>query len=218
MAALRPTDLTSLRAFTGMVNYYSKFIGNLSSKLRPLYHLLTKNTEFIWSKECEDAFLWAKQQITSDKVLMHFDRLKPIRLACDSSQYGIGAALLHVLPDGTERPVYYISRLLSKAEKNYSMIMKEALAVYWAVSKLYQFLAGHKFEILSDYKPLQALLGEYRSLPPMVAGRAQRWSLFLSSFDYTFKFIKGKDNVKADTLSRFRCQMRLKLGILILII
>lgn len=98
--------------------------------------------------------------------------------------------------------MHYISRLLSKAEKNYSMIMKEASAVYWSVSKLYQFLAGHKFEILSDHKPLQTLFGEYRSLPPMAAGRVQRWSLFLSSFDYTFKFIKGKDNVKADTLSR----------------
>lgn len=202
----QPRNMTEVRAFCGMINYYSKFIPNLSGNLRPLYNLVGKDKEFKWDKPCRDAFEWAKRQMISEKVLVHFDPNKPVRLACDSSQYGIGGVLMHVMSDGSERPICYISRVLSKAEKNYSMIMKEALAIYWAVTKLYQYLAGRKFEILCDHKPLQALFGEHRSLPQMAAGRIQRWSLFLSNFDYTFKYIKGTDNTKADALSRLPLQ------------
>lgn len=198
----RPKNITEVRAFTGLVNYYAKFIKNLSGKLKPLYDLTSKGREFCWNRECEEAFQWAKTELVSDRILIHFNSNKPIRLACDSSQYGIGAVLLHVMPDGAERPICYISRVLTKAEKNYSMIMKEALAIYWSVSKLYQYLAGRKFEILSDHKPLEALFGEYKSLPKMAAGRIQRWSIFLANFNYSFKYIKGVENVKADALSR----------------
>lgn len=198
----QPKNNTEVRAFCGMINYYSKFIPNVQGNLKPLYDLLGKNKEFRWDKRCQHAFEWAKKQMVSDKVLVHFDPEKPVRLACDSSQYGIGAVLMHVMPDSSERPICFISRVLTAAERNYSMIMKEALAIYWAVNKLYQYLAGRKFEIVCDHKSLQALFGEYKSLPQMAAGRIQRWSLFLSNFNYTFRYIKGSENTKADALSR----------------
>lgn len=185
-----------------MVNYYSKFISNLASRMKPLYNLLKKDSKFVWSSECNYAFVWVKKEITSDKVLIHFDPSKPLRLSCDASNNGIGAALSHVMEDGTERLICFVSRVLTQAEKNYAMIQKEALSIYWAVQKLYQYLVGRKFEIASDHKPLEALFGEFKTLPKMAAGRIQRWSLFLSGFDYTFKYVRGQDNVQADALSR----------------
>lgn len=198
----RPKNITEVRAWAGMINYYSRFCKNLQQRLTPLYDLIGKGKEFRWTRECENAFNYAKQELVSDRILVHYDPNKPVRLACDSSEYGIGAVLLHVMEDGSERPICYISRVLTKAERGYSMIMKEALAVYWSVLKLYQYLAGRKFQIVSDHKPLQALFGEHKSLPKMAAGRIQRWSLFLAGFDYSFHFIRGSENVKADALSR----------------
>lgn len=124
--------------------------------------------------------------------------------------FTVGACLSHVESDGNERPVCYISRVLNKTEQNYSITHKEGLSVVWAVKKLYHFLAGRHFEIVSDHKALEVLFGENKSLPQMAAGRVQRWSLFLSNFDYTFRYIKSSENVKADALSRLPVQMTIK--------
>ncbi|KAF2894041.1 hypothetical protein ILUMI_12128 [Ignelater luminosus] len=99
---------------------------------------------------------------------------KRLQGACDSSEYGIGAVLSQVMSDKSERPILFISRILTETEKNYAMVCKEALSIFWAVSKLYEYLAGRKFEIVTDYKSLQMLFGEHKSLPKMASGRFQR--------------------------------------------
>ena len=72
--------------------------------------------------------------MSSEQFLTHFNQGVEIKLVCDASSVGVGAVLLHVFPDGSERPVSFASRVLSKAEKNDSVIHKEALAIYWAVN------------------------------------------------------------------------------------
>ena len=69
----RPTDMSQPRSFLGMVNYYSKFIKNFSSKMHPLYQLLSNKTKWLWSKECEIAFLWATDVLSSEQVLVYYD-------------------------------------------------------------------------------------------------------------------------------------------------
>ena len=86
--------------------------------MHPLYQLLSNRTEWFWSKECEIAFLWAKEVLSSEQVLVHYDPQKPIILSVDASPYGI--VLSHLMEDGTERPVEFASRTLSSAEKNYA--------------------------------------------------------------------------------------------------
>ena len=90
---------------------------NLSSTLTPLYSLLNKDQKWHWDSEQQQAFQAAKDALQSDSLLVHFDPKKPLVLACDASDYGIGAVLSHII-DGQERPVAYISRTLSAAEKH----------------------------------------------------------------------------------------------------
>lgn len=132
--------------------------------------------------------------MTSEQNLIHYNKHLKLKVVCDASKVGIGAVLLQIMPDDSERPITFASRVFQEAEKNYSVIHKEALAIYWAVCKFYQYLWGNEFFLCSDHKPLEAIFGEHKGIPQMAAGRLQRWALFLSGFRYKFQHIKGKDN------------------------
>ena len=90
-----PTDVTQLKSFLGLLNYYSKFLPNLSNTLAPLYRLLLKKTKWCWGSEQIEAFQTAKESLTFDCLLVHFDPAQKLVLACDASPYGVGAVLSH---------------------------------------------------------------------------------------------------------------------------
>ena len=96
---------------------------------------------------------------------MHFDPHLEIHLACDASEYGIGALLSHRMPDGEEKPVGFVSRTLSEAEKKYSQVEKEALACVVEVNCFWSYLWGHHFTLQTDHKSLLSLLNEHKSHP-----------------------------------------------------
>ena len=127
--APRPKNVSELRSFIDILNYYGKFSSNLSSKLAPLYNLLQNHSRWKWTDNQEQAFQAAKQALQADTLLVHYNEDLPLVLARDASPQGIGAVLSHIMPDGAEKPIAYASRTLTKAEKNYSQLEKEGLAV-----------------------------------------------------------------------------------------
>ena len=179
MEAPAPSNVQELRAFLGLVNYYGRFLSQLSTISRPLHQLLCKGNPWKWGHNCEEAFTRLKSKLVSVEVLAHYDPQLPVKLDCDASAYGVGAVLSHHYPDGSERPIAYASRTLSAAEKNYAQIEKEGLSLIWGVKKFHKYLYGRKFTLVTDHKPLLAILGSKRSLPTLAAARLQRWALFL---------------------------------------
>ena len=136
LEASAPKNLTELTSFLCMLNFYGKFIPNLSSILEPLHSLLKNNVVWKWEVEQQETFDKAKDQLQSLDVLVHYDPEKELVLSCDASRYVVGAVPGHVMEDGSERPVAYASHTLSTAERNYGHLDKEALAVDLAVKKV----------------------------------------------------------------------------------
>ena len=81
----------------------------------------------------KNAFEKAKKILDETNLFTHHDPEKPLLLACDASPFDLGAVLSHRMPDGSEKPVTFGSRKLSKVERNYSQIEKEAVAIFYAV-------------------------------------------------------------------------------------
>ena len=196
-----PSDVSQLKAYLGLINYYGRFLRNLSSELAPLYELLQKQKEFRWTERQQEAFDKSKKLIGASQLLVFYDPDKPLVLTTDSSSYGLGAVLSHTI-DGIERPIYCASRTLTSAEKNYSQLEKESLSVIFGVKRFHQYLYGRHFSIRNDHRPLEGLIGEDKGIPVMASGRIRRWALVLSAYDYDFRYKAGKDIPCADALSR----------------
>ena len=126
-------DVSQLKSFIGLVNYYGKFLPDLSTVLAPLYRLPQKETEWRWTDEQQRAFEEVKVLLTSDRLLVHYNPDKELVLACDASPYGIRAVLSHRDPDGRERLIAFASRTLAPVECNYSQLEKEGLAIVFGV-------------------------------------------------------------------------------------
>ena len=182
-----PRSVTELKAFLGLVNYYGKFLSNLSTTVAPLHKLLVKGTQWKWGEQQQQAFKIVKAQLA---------------LSCDASPYGVGAVLAHRFEDGTERPIAYVSRSLAPAERRYSHLDKEALAIIFGLQKFHQYLFGRTFIIYTDHKPLSYLFDASRAIPQMASARIQRWAITLSAYSYTIEYKPGQCNSNADALSR----------------
>ncbi|KAM7312551.1 uncharacterized protein ISCGN_009456 [Ixodes scapularis] len=105
--------------------------------------------------------------------------------------YGLGAVLAQREASGEERPIAFASRSLVAAERNYSQLDKEALAMVFGVTRFKQYLWGRSFEAATDHKLLLGLLAADKPIPELCSPRILRWALFLSGYDYTLKYRPG---------------------------
>jgi RNase H-like domain found in reverse transcriptase/Integrase zinc binding domain len=196
-----PTNVTELRAYLGLVNYYHRFVPNLSSELTPLYELLKNGVKFCWNKDRQNAFERSKKLLINNTNLVPFDNSRETILATDASSYGLGAVLCQV-HNGEEKTVMYASCTLSPAEAKYCQLEKEALAIIFGVKRFHRYLYGRNFCMVTDHQPLQWIFGPEKPVPPMAAARIQRWAMLLSAYRYTIKYRKGVDIGLPDYLSR----------------
>ncbi|UYV66609.1 K02A2.6-like [Cordylochernes scorpioides] len=149
----RPSKTKEIHSFMGLCSYYRKFIKNFSRIADPLFKLTRKDSPFIWSESQEEAFITLKSLLTNPPILSHFDPEAPTQIHTDASNIGLGATLVQTI-NGQEKVISYISRSLSKPERNYSTTEKECLALVWSMSKLRPYLYGKRFKVMTDHHAL----------------------------------------------------------------
>ena len=125
-----------------------------------------------------------------------------MKIACDASPFGLGAVLSHIMPNKSERPIMFTSRTLTNAERNYSQIEKEVLAIIFAVKIFHQYIHGRTVTIQTDHRPLLGLLAKHKSIRSMAAAGIQIWTIILSAYDYKLCYRSGKEKNNGDCMSR----------------
>ncbi|KAL6417870.1 hypothetical protein ACFW04_012472 [Cataglyphis niger] len=191
-----PRNAKNIKQFLGLAGYYRRFIPNFSKTARPLTNLLKKEEPFDWTDEQESAFVQLREALCTEPILQYPDFTKPFVVTTDASGYAIGG-ILSQGSIGKDLPIAYTSRLLNTAEKNYSTIEKELLAIVYCVNYFRPYLYGRRFELVTDHKPLVWL---HSVKDP--TSRLVRWRLKLAEYEYEVKYKAGRTNVNADALSR----------------
>lgn len=190
-----------LQKFLGMIQYYARFIPNLSAmtvNLRKMVQHQDKN--LLWSQEAMNDVNAIKQAFACSGLLVSFDSSLETIVTTDASGIGLGAVLSQIQKDGSERVVSFASKSLSESEAKYCALELEALACVWAVERWHTYLWGRRFLLRTDHNPLTSLYGAV--LTRRAGHRVARWRSRLKVYNFEVKYVKGSDNVPADTMSR----------------
>ena len=131
-----PTTVTELQRFMGLVNQLGKLVCGLADINAPLKKLLRKDSAWYWDEAQQRAFQQVKEKLASPEILAYYNPNHQTVIAADASSTGLGAVLLQKQDNGQRRPICYISRSLSEAERNYAVNEKEALASTWVCERL----------------------------------------------------------------------------------
>jgi transposase InsO family protein len=193
-----PTTVHGVRSFLGFANFYRQFIPQFSQLTKPLTDLTHKGMAYQWTEEHQQCFQQLKDLFIQGPVLAPFDPTYETVVETDSSGYCSGGTLSQYHPDGQLHPCAYFSKRHAPAECNYEIHDKELLAVIRCLEAWDAELRSVPFfKVITDHKNL-----EYFYSPRKLTERHVRWSLFLSKFNFSFKYRKGSANTQADALSR----------------
>ncbi|GJV29971.1 reverse transcriptase domain-containing protein [Tanacetum coccineum] len=186
-----PTTVKGVRSFLGHAGFYRRFIQDFSKIARPMTHLLEKETPFVFSKDCIDAFETLKKKLTEAPILVVPDWNLPFELMCDASDFAIGAVLGQRKMKHFQ-PIHYASKTMTEAQIHYTTTEKEMLAVVYAFEKFRPYLVLSKSIVYTDHSALKYLMNKQDAKP-----RLLRWVLLLQEFDITIRDKKGSENLAA---------------------
>ncbi|GMF40413.1 unnamed protein product [Phytophthora fragariaefolia] len=154
-----PSNVKELRQFLGLATYLCKYVSNYAGKIHPLSQLLKNDAAWDWTAECQQAFDVVQQGLTEAPILAVAVQDRPFYVVCDASDLAVGCALMQHDHDERDRVVYYQSRQLKPAERNYPVHDKELLAMKYALAKLRVCLRGSRsFVVYTDHASLRTAI------------------------------------------------------------
>ncbi|KAG3123573.1 hypothetical protein PI126_g23641 [Phytophthora idaei] len=192
------SNVKERRQLLGFATYLCKYVENYAGEIDPLSQLLKKEAEWKWTAECQQAFDAVKQGLTEAPILAVADQDRLFHVVCDASDFAIGCALIQHDHEGCDRVVYYQSRQLKPAERNYPVHDKELLAMKYALAKFRVYLLGSgPFVVYTDHASLRTAVKS-----PHISQRMARWLSCFAEYDFRVEYKPGRLNVVADALSR----------------
>jgi hypothetical protein len=199
-----PTTYTEVRSFLYLCSYYRKFVHHFADIAGPIHEILKGSPKGklgpgIWSEACQQSFENLKRVMFSAPVLGYVKMGQPLHLGTDASDFAISGVLSQVGDDGEMHPVGYHSRKLNGAEFNYPARERELLAIVSSLKRWGHLVEGVPVHIETDHETLASFMKPGTQLMCM---QHKRWLDRLLGVDIRISYIKGKDNVVPDALSR----------------
>ena len=200
----KPTNVTKVRSFLGLMGYYHSIIPKFAQVAHPLHELTLgenvgkKKAAIKWDSKCQQAFDDLKTLCTTAPILAYANFTKPFKLHTDACGTGLGAVLYQTWEDGTEAVIAYASRSLNKAESHYPAHKLEFLTLKWAVvEKFHEYLYGSTFDMYTDNNLLTYVL----TTAKVDAANHHRVAS-LANYNFRLHYPAGKANIHADALLR----------------
>ncbi|GJX19278.1 reverse transcriptase domain-containing protein [Tanacetum coccineum] len=189
-----PTTVKGVRSFLGHARFYRRFIHDFSKISRPMTHLLEKETPFVFSKECVEAFNDLKKKLTEAPILVTPDWDLPFEIMCDASDFVVGAVLGQRKTKHFQ-PIHYANKTMTDDQAHYTTAEKELLAVVYAFEKFRPYLVLSKSIVYTDHSALKYLLTKQDAKP-----RLLRWVLLLQEFNFTIRDKKKESRTLPPTI------------------
>jgi transposase InsO family protein len=194
-----PYTVKGVQSFLGFCNFYRRFIQDYGFVAKPLTQLTKSNVPFAFDRACKEAFQELKRRLTSAPILRHYDFNLETMLETDASDGVIAGVMSQRHLDGNWYPVGYFSKTMAPAEVNYEIHDKEMLAIVRSFGHWRPELQGSpsQVKVYTDHKAL-----EYFMTTKQLNSRQARWAELLAEYSFMIMYRPGKDNAKADILSR----------------
>jgi hypothetical protein len=192
-------DLKGVEKVLGCLAALSRFISRLGEKGLPLYRLLKKHERFSWTVKAQEALDKLKATLAHAPILTPLQDGEPLYLYVAATTQVVSAAIVverteegHALP--VQRPIYYISEVLSETKARYPQVQKLLYAVVLARHKLRHYFEAHPVTAVSSF-PLGEIIRN-----PDASGRIAKWSVEL--MDKTLAYAPRKV-IKSQILADF---------------
>ena len=193
-----PTTVKGCKSFCGVVNYLSLFCKNLQKFLKPIYELTRKTMPFYWSEIHQAVFEQIKELLIKPPIL-HLPRPGgSFILYCDTSKTHTGSSLWQI-QDGKPRLLGYASKSLPEACENYSVTELEITGLAVNIHLWKHLLLRVEFDCAVDHRALPYIM-KSKNVP--ATGRIIRLLEHLSGYSFNLYYVKGKDMIRCDYLSR----------------
>ena len=193
-----PITIKGCQSFAGMVNFVSLFCPELQKLLKPIYDLTRKGRQFIWGKEQQQAFDEIKHRLQRPPVLHLPDRHGCFQLYSDTSKFATGSALYQI-QNGQPRLIAYASKTMPEAAKNYSITELEMCGLAMNITTFLHLLKKVDLDAIVDHLAITHIM---RSKAEPATTRIKRLLELLSPYSFNLYYIKGKDMVLSNFLSR----------------
>jgi len=145
-----PTTVKEVQRLIGRLTAISRFLPKLAEQTQPIIQLLKKSARFTWTDDCEQIFQKLKTTLTSSPILHKPDISQPLLVYITATDHTVSAALVQEV-EGTQHPVYFVSRTLQDPETRYQMVEKLALSLVHAARRLRPYFQNHTITVKTDY-------------------------------------------------------------------
>jgi hypothetical protein len=183
----KPTKLHDIQKLAGCVATLSRFVARLGEKALPFYVLMKKsNDKFEWTKETDIAFAKLKKVLSTPPVLVAPNEKEPLLLYIAATYQVVSTALVVERSEeekahSVQRPVYFISEVLSPTKQRYPHYQKLAYSVFTTAQKLWQYFTAHPIIVVNE-APLSNILNN-----PSATGCVSLWRIELSPLDIMYE-------------------------------